>query len=375
MMADIMETIHLPLGERSYDIVIGAGLVGTLYDLTKDVLKRPRAVIITDENVAALHLNTAVEALKNNDIKVDTITVPAGEGSKSFANFEKVINRLLELEVERKDVVIALGGGVVGDLTGFAAATLRRGIEFIQVPTSLLAQVDSSVGGKTGINTKFGKNLLGAFHQPKKVIIDLEMLDTLPARELRAGYAEVIKYGLIDDLEFFEWLEKKGHLMVSNDADREIQAYAIGHSCRSKARIVAEDEREGGKRALLNLGHTFGHALEAECAYDGTLLHGEAVAIGMVMALDLACKLGLADTREQSRLINHLRSVDMYATGSELTKTFTVDALMKHMAQDKKVEDGKMVFITGAMGKAEVRRDIDASIIRKVLQNSLEAVV
>ncbi|UTW56838.1 3-dehydroquinate synthase [Kordiimonas sp. SCSIO 12610] len=374
-MADIMETIHLPLGERSYDIVIGAGLVGTLYDLTKDVLKRPRAVIITDENVAALHLNTAVEALKNNDIKVDTITVPAGEGSKSFANFEKVINRLLELEVERKDVVIALGGGVVGDLTGFAAATLRRGIEFIQVPTSLLAQVDSSVGGKTGINTKFGKNLLGAFHQPKKVIIDLEMLDTLPARELRAGYAEVIKYGLIDDLEFFEWLEKKGHLMVSNDADREIQAYAIGHSCRSKARIVAEDEREGGKRALLNLGHTFGHALEAECAYDGTLLHGEAVAIGMVMALDLACKLGLADTREQSRLINHLRSVDMYATGSELTKTFTVDALMKHMAQDKKVEDGKMVFITGAMGKAEVRRDIDASIIRKVLQNSLEAVV
>lgn len=372
-MSKIFETIHLPLDDRSYDIVIGTGLVADLHTHVADLLKRPRVVIITDENVAALHLKTVENALTSKGIQVDTITVAAGEASKSFASFENVINQLLALEVERKDMLIALGGGVVGDLTGFAAATLRRGIEFIQVPTSLLAQVDSSVGGKTGINTKYGKNLLGAFHQPRKVVIDLEVLDTLPARELRAGYAEVVKYGLIDDIEFFEWLEQNGHLILSADANRDAQAYAVAHSCRAKARIVAEDEREAGKRALLNLGHTFGHALEAECGYDGTLLHGEAVAIGMVMALDLGYELGLAGDGDKARLMDHFRKVDMYAVSSQIDKNFTVDTLIRHMAQDKKVEDGKMVFITGAIGKAEVRRDIDMKTIEKVLKNSLEA--
>ena len=372
MTDHIFETVHLPLDDRSYDIVIGSGLVANLYAYISDLLKRPRAVIITDENVAALHLNAVTTSLVDNGVMVDSIIVPAGEGSKSFANFENVIDQLLALEVERKDIVIALGGGVVGDLTGFAAATLRRGIEFIQVPTSLLAQVDSSVGGKTGINTKFGKNLVGAFHQPKKVIIDLNMLDTLPARELRAGYAEVVKYGLIDDLVFFEWLEENGQLVLSPNGDRKAQAYAIAHSCKAKARIVSEDEREGGKRALLNLGHTFGHALEAECGYDGTLLHGEAVAIGMIMALDLANLLNLADTNEKDRVVQHLRSVDMLATASQIDKTMPVDTLLGHMAQDKKVEDGKMVFITGAMGSAEIRKDVDLGMVKKVLANSLE---
>jgi 3-dehydroquinate synthase len=372
-MSKIFETIHLPLDDRSYDIVIGTGLVADLHTHVADLLKRPRMVIITDENVAALHLKTVENTLTSKGIQVDTITVAAGEASKSFASFENVINQLLALEVERKDMLIALGGGVVGDLTGFAAATLRRGIEFIQVPTSLLAQVDSSVGGKTGINTKYGKNLLGAFHQPRKVVIDLEMLDTLPARELRAGYAEVVKYGLIDDIEFFEWLEQNGHLILSAGANRDAQAYAVAHSCRAKARIVAEDEREAGKRALLNLGHTFGHALEAECGYDGTLLHGEAVAIGMIMALDLGYELGLAGDSDKARLMDHFRKVDMYAVSSQIDKNFTVDTLIRHMAQDKKVEDGKMVFITGAIGKAEVRRDIDMKTIEKVLKNSLEA--
>jgi 3-dehydroquinate synthase len=372
-MPRLFETVHLPLDERSYDILIGQGLVAHLPDYIGQLLKRPRTVIITDENVADLHLNTVVRSLADHNITVDTIIVPPGERSKSFAAFEEVINQLLELEVERKDTLIALGGGVVGDLTGFAAATLRRGIEFIQVPTTLLAQVDSSVGGKTGINTKFGKNLLGAFHQPKKVIIDLDMLDTLPARELRAGYAEVVKYGLIDDIKFFEWLEENGHLVLSPNGDRAAQAYAIAHSCKAKARIVSEDEREGGKRALLNLGHTFGHALEAECGYDGTLLHGEAVAIGMVMALDLAHSVGVANATEQDRLIKHLRSVDMLATASQIDKIMTVDALLAHMAQDKKVEDGKMVFITGAMGAAEIRGDVDLAVVKRVLMNSLEA--
>ncbi len=365
----VNKTVHVPLGDRAYNIHIGEGLLAGLGELIKPVLRRPRTVIITDENIAPLHLKKAEAALEAAGIKNDSIILPAGEGTKSYDHFASLTNQLLELNVERKDTLIALGGGVIGDITGFAAAVLRRGMDFIQVPTTLLAQVDSSVGGKTGINTPYGKNLIGAFHQPQMVVIDLEFLDTLPQRELQAGYAEVVKYGLIDDPEFFSWLEDNGALLRTGD--REAQTFAIARSCEAKARIVAEDEKESGKRALLNLGHTFGHALEAECGYDGTLLHGEGVAIGMAMALDLSVRMGIAPEADLERYLKHLSSVNMRGRAHQIEKPLAADKLLGHMAQDKKVDAGEIVFIIGPIGGARVQKGVDLNLVRAVLETSL----
>lgn len=369
-MTSILNTVSVDLGDRSYDIKVGTGLIASLGQIVAPVLQQNKVVIVTDETIAKLHLLTAQEALEAANILVSTVILPAGESTKSFEQFQKLTNRLLELGTERKDTLIALGGGVIGDITGFAASVLRRGIDFIQVPTTLLAQVDSSVGGKTGINTPFGKNLIGAFHQPKLVVVDLNALDTLPERELKAGYAEVIKYGLIDDLSFFCWLEENGKAIGAGN--RETQAYAVAKSCEAKARIVAEDEFEAGKRALLNLGHTFGHALEAECGYDGTLLHGEAVAIGMAMALELSVLMSIAEQKDLDRYIAHLRSVNMMYAASQIDKPLNADKLIAHMAQDKKVEAGEIVFVLGSIGGASTHKGVDLSLVKTVIQNSID---
>ncbi len=370
MSGTVLKTVPVDLGDRAYDIQIGVGIMAQMGTLVGPVLRSKRAIVITDENVAPLYLDAAQKSLADAGIKSDAVVLPAGEATKSFANFEKLTNRLLELGTERKDTLIALGGGVIGDITGFAAAVLRRGMDFIQVPTSLLAQVDSSVGGKTGINTPFGKNLIGAFHQPKMVVVDLQVLDSLPARELQAGYAEVVKYGLIDDPDFFSWLEENGARLRAGD--RDAQAIAVAKSCEAKARIVAEDEFEAGKRALLNLGHTFGHALEAECGYDGTLLHGEGVAIGMAMALDTSVRMGLAPAADLARYVAHLKSVNMMATASQIGKSLVADTLLAHMSQDKKVDAGEIVFILGPIGGAATHKGVDLNIIKAVLQDSID---
>ncbi len=367
----LMHTVPVALGDRSYDILIGDGLLGTLGDLVAPVLRQKRVTIITDSNVAKLHLKAARAALEAAGIHVHEIILPAGEATKSYVQFGELLDKLLALGVERKDTLIALGGGVIGDITGFAAAVLRRGVDFIQVPTSLLAQVDSSVGGKTGINTSSGKNLVGAFHQPKQVIIDLALLDTLPARELQAGYAEVVKYGFIDNPDFFSWLEGNGNGVLTGE--RKEQAYAVAESCKAKARIVAEDEFEAGKRALLNLGHTFGHALEAECGYDGTLLHGEGVAIGMVMALDLSVRMGLAKPSDLERANQHLRATGLKVSAAEINKPLDASKLLSHMAQDKKVDAGEIVFILGPIGGAATHKGVDLDLVRLVLEDSLRA--
>ncbi len=369
----VQEIVNVDLGDRAYEIRIGYGLIREIGSHVSDILKRPKVVIVADRNVADLHLDTLLDGMKVSGIEAKSILIEPGEASKSFSILEQLLDDLLAMGVERNDRVIAFGGGVVGDLVGFASSILRRGIDFIQIPTTLLAQVDSSVGGKTGINTPRGKNLVGTFHQPLRVIMDLDLLTTLPPRELRAGYAEVVKYGLIDDPDFFEWLEENGHLILSANGDMVATIYAISKSCQAKARIVAEDERESGKRALLNLGHTFGHALEAECGYDGTLLHGEAVAIGMVMALDLGHMLGLADAGDKDRLIKHLRAMDMRATIADIGVPMKAETLLAHMAQDKKVEDGKLVFITGGIGTATIHKDIDEATVLRVLENALDA--
>ena len=282
--------VPVALGPRAYDIAIGRGLLASLGQRIKDLRPGARVAIVTDETVARLHLNATESALKSAGIDSGRIVVSAGEGSKNYATFENVCEAIIAARVERNDLVLALGGGVIGDLAGFAAASVRRGLDFVQVPTTLLAQVDSSVGGKTGINSRQGKNLIGAFHQPVLVVADTALLDTLPKRDFRAGYAEVAKYGLLGDAQFFAWLEKNWQDVFAGGPARE---HAIAVCCRGKAGIVARDERETGERALLNLGHTFGHALEAGCGFSDRLLHGEAVALGMALAFEFSAHKGL----------------------------------------------------------------------------------
>lgn len=370
-------TVHLPLGERSYDIVIEGGILDRLEDYLAPIVGKSRLFVITEDNVAALYETKVKAALKRGGFDGHWLTLEPGESSKSFATFEALTNELLDIGIERSDIIIALGGGVIGDLAGFAAASVLRGIDFIQIPTTLLSQVDSSVGGKTGINTPFGKNLLGAFHQPKAVLIDPNVLSTLPKRELLAGYAEVVKYGLIDDPGFFDWLEANGARLLGQEAGNQqlaLQIEAIRKSCKAKARVVAEDEREAGKRALLNLGHTFGHALEAECGYDGTLLHGEAVAIGMVMALDLSVRMGLAAKIDRDRLVKHWKAIGMKRSAADIGIEFEPKKLVAHMAKDKKAEAGSVGFILGPIGGAAMHRGVELDLVEAVLHDSINGV-
>ena len=368
------QTLTLNLGDRSYDIHIGDKLLDTVGAILAPLLKAKRVFVVSESTVMSHQGDRLTAALQQSDIEAKWFILNPGESTKSVAQYESLVSSLLAAGIDRSDTIVAFGGGVIGDLAGFAAATVLRGINFVQIPTTLLAQVDSSVGGKTGINMPQGKNLLGAFYQPKAVIIDVSTLETLPRRELLAGYAEVVKYGVIDDPDFFSWLEKNGLQIVARGTGPSgvaARTHAIAHSCAAKARIVAEDEREHGKRALLNLGHTFGHALEAECDYSGILLHGEAVGIGMIMALDASVRLSLADAADLERVAAHLKAVGMKTSAREIGRAMTADALMVHMNKDKKVEAGTIGFILGGIGMAAVHRGVDLEIIKAVLDDSL----
>jgi 3-dehydroquinate synthase len=340
----LVETLRVQLAERSYDISIGPGLVARAGAAMLPLMRRKQAIIVTDETVARHHLAPLRQSLAEHGIVHQAIVLPPGEGTKDLAHFGRLVDDALALGIERGTMLVALGGGVVGDITGFAAATLLRGIDFVQIPTTLLAQVDSSVGGKTAINTAAGKNLLGAFYQPRLVLADTETLATLPRREVRAGYGEIVKYGLIRDAGFFDWLEADGRAVC--DLEPSALTRAVMVSCRMKADIVAADERETGDRALLNFGHTFGHALEAETGFGDRLLHGEAVALGMVLAFDFAVRLGLASGQDSYRTRRHLAQSGLPTTLAELGLAGNrADRLLSHMAKDKKVRDGAITLI------------------------------
>jgi len=370
--ADI--TVDVALGDRAYDIVIGRGVLQSLGQRIAALRPGVRTAIVTDRTVAKHWLEPAERSLAEAGIPTSRVVVEEGEISKTYAGLEKVSEALIAAKIERNDLVIALGGGVVGDLAGFAAAILRRGVDFVQVPTSLLAQVDSSVGGKTGINSPQGKNLLGAFHQPVLVIADTSVLDTLSPRQFRAGYAEVAKYGVLGDEAFFTWLEANYADIFSGGAARE---HAIATSCRAKAAIVSRDERENGERALLNLGHTFGHALEAATGFSDRLFHGEGVSIGMVLAAEFSARLGMVSAADAARVERHLASAGLPThlqdiAGFAQEGLADADALMALMAQDKKVKRGKLTFILlQAIGRAVVANDVEPALVRDFLQQKL----
>lgn len=366
-----VEKLHVELGERSYDIIVGAGLIEHAATWIAPVLARPRCIIVTDKNVAPHYLAPLSASLEKAGVQVGAITLTAGEQTKSFAQFQLLCETILEQKVERSTTLIALGGGVIGDLVGYTAASILRGMPFVQVPTTLLSQVDSSVGGKTGINTKHGKNLVGAFYQPKLVLADTAALNTLDRRQLLAGYAEVVKYGLIDSPDFYNWLERNAQAMLDGDMDK--RRHAVLASCAAKARVVAEDELETGKRALLNLGHTFGHALEAETGYGGALLHGEAVSIGTAMAFDLSQRLDLCPGQDSGRVAAHFAAIGMASDLHALdTAGWTTEKLLDHMSRDKKVEDGQMTFILArGIGQAFISRDVEGAAVHELLDHWL----
>jgi 3-dehydroquinate synthase len=361
--------VRVALGARSYDIFIGCGLLALLGEKIARVRPHAKIAIVSDETVARHHLASTLAAVQAAGLEASSIVVPPGEGSKSFAVFQRLCEDLLAHRIERGDLVVALGGGVIGDLAGFAAAVARRGIDYVQVPTTLLAQVDSSVGGKTGINSVHGKNLIGAFHQPILVLADTGLLDTLPAREFRAGYAEVVKYGLISDAAFYAWLDANRREVFAGGAARD---HAIATSCRAKADFVARDERESGDRALLNFGHTFGHALEAAAGFSDRLHHGEAVALGMSLAFDFSVRLGLAAPEESERVRGHLSAAGLPTKISGLDGPPTLDQLMALIGQDKKVRRGRITLIlTRGIGSAFVCPDVDAQEVRDFLAEKL----
>ncbi len=363
-----------PRGWPSYDIHIGPGLLARAGELIAPLLARPRTLVITDENVARAHLATLEHGLSDAGIAFEALVLPPGEATKSWRHLQRLVEFILAERLERNDHIIAFGGGVIGDLAGFAAATARRGMPFIQIPTTLLAQVDSSVGGKTGINSPdHGKNLIGAFHQPSLVLADTHVLNTLPRRELLAGYAEVVKYGLLGDAAFFAWLEEHGADVIAGDEDA--RRHAIATSCRAKAAIVTEDAREKGRRALLNLGHTFGHALEAALGYDGSLLHGEAVAIGMAQAFRFSERLGICPPGRAARVAAHLAAAglptDVRALNNRLPGP---QGLLELMRQDKKAQGGRLVFIlVRDIGEAFIARDVREEDVLAFLEEELAA--
>ena len=366
---DPPQSLDVSLPSSNYQVVIGEGLLERAGALLAPILPQKRAVIITDESVGPLHLPALQDGLAQTGITASVITVPPGEASKSLHSWENVVSQLLDQRVERRTTIIALGGGVIGDLAGFAAATTLRGLPFVQVPTTLLAQVDSSVGGKTGVNTAHGKNLIGAFHQPRMVIADTATLATLPVRELRAGYAEIVKAGLIGDAGFFAWCEQNGPALLAGD--RIAQAEAIHRACAFKAEVVGDDEREekpSDGRALLNLGHTFAHALEAEYGYTGGLLHGEAVAVGVGLAFRLSARLGLCSDQEAERVVNHVAVSGLPAELSTLNRRFSAATLIGHMRRDKKVRDGALTFVLArGIGQAFTARDVPEDVVVSLL--------
>jgi 3-dehydroquinate synthase len=363
--------VTVALGARTYDIVIGRNQIATLGARVAALKPGAKAAIVTDDAVAGLHLKAAEAALAAQGMATNHIVVEAGEATKSFAGFECVCEALIAARVERGDLVVALGGGVVGDLAGFAAATVRRGLDYVQVPTTLLAQVDSAVGGKTAINSRHGKNLVGVFHQPILVVADTSVLDTLPLRQFRAGYAEIAKYGLLGDAGFFAWLEANAREVFAGGAARE---HAIATSCRMKAAIVAGDEREAGDRALLNLGHTFGHALEAAAGFSDRLLHGEAVALGMVLAAEFSARLGMLAPEAVGRATRHLAGAGLPVSFADVEGGVPdADRLMKLMLQDKKVKRGKLTFVLlRDIGAAYISHDVDPALLRAFLAEKLD---
>lgn len=366
--------VNVGLGDRAYDIVIGRGVLAELGTRIAALRPGARTAIVTDASVAKHWLEPAEAALAAAGIATTRIITGEGEATKSYAGLEQVSEALIAAKIERNDLVIALGGGVIGDLAGFAASIVRRGVDFVQVPTSLLAQVDSSVGGKTGINSPHGKNLVGAFHQPVLVIADTSVLDTLSPRQFRAGYAEVAKYGVLGDLDFFNWLDANHAEIFAGGAARE---HAIAMSCRAKAAIVARDERETGDRALLNLGHTFGHALEAATGFSDRLFHGEGVAVGMVLAAEFSARLNMISEAEAARVPRHLASVGLPTrlqdiAGFQQEGLGDADTLLALMGQDKKVKRGKLTFILlEEIGKAVIVNEVDPAKVRDFLQEKL----
>ncbi|MBD8067033.1 3-dehydroquinate synthase [Devosia sp. PTR5] len=371
-MPQIDHTVHVALGERAYDILIGPRLLEEAGAILADRFPGRRFGIVTDETVAKAQLPRLQTALDAAGLSYSAIVLPPGEATKSYSALEQVVEGLLAARLERGDLVIALGGGVIGDLAGFAAAITRRGMDFVQMPTSLLAQVDSSVGGKTGINSPQGKNLVGAFHQPRLVLADLSTLDTLPLRQFAAGYAEVVKYGLIDDPQFFEWLEaNRSEIFAGGPARGE----AIARCCAHKARVVIEDETETGVRALLNLGHTFGHALEKDTGYSDRLLHGEGVSIGMVLAHGFSTRLGLAPGQDASRVENHLKAAGLPTRLADIPGEIgSTETLMAAVAQDKKVQRGALTFIlTRGIGQAFIEKNVDPQVVHGYLEEMRSA--
>jgi len=368
------QTLSVDLGDRSYDIHIGKGLIDTIEEYlpySLDDLKTRSVFILYDKNVYP-YVQVMEGALGQKGVDTKIFAMKGGEPTKSYDGYFKVMDWLLENGVNRKSILMAVGGGVIGDLGGFAAASVMRGIDFVQVPTTLLAQVDSSVGGKTGINTAQGKNLVGAFYQPKAVICDLGTLGTLPDRELKAGYAEIVKYGLINDLAFFEWLEQNGEKVLSLEQDA--LSYAVYTSCAAKARVVNADEHEKGMRALLNLGHTFGHALEVAAHYDGRLLHGEAVSIGMVMAFDLSSKMGLCPQEHPARVEAHLKACGLKTQIADIQPHLsqTSEDLWDNMTRDKKASGGKIGFIlTRGIGQAFQTTDVEQDAVLSLIKERL----
>lgn len=364
--------VHVDLGERSYDIHVGPALLTQAALWLKPLLSRPALVVIADAAIAENHLATLISGLEEQDIDVRHYIVASGEASKSFAQVEQLCEWLLDQQLSRGDLIVALGGGVIGDLTGFAAAILKRGTRFVQIPTTLLAQVDSSVGGKTGINTRHGKNLIGAFHQPEIVLADTSVLGSLPERDYRAGYAEIIKYGVLGDADFFKWLESENAKILARDPDAVMRA--VTRSCEMKAEIVKRDERETGDRALLNLGHTFAHAFEAYAGYDGKLLHGEAVGLGMVLAMAYSVRRGLCPQADATRVADLVAAAGLPATIGDIAGrggnigNFIADDLLNAIAQDKKVIDGRLrLVLARAIGAAFVEETVDANDLKQFL--------
>ena len=361
--------IPVVLAERAYEVLVGPGLIDQAGRLLAPILPRGRTAVVTDRNVADHHGERLAAALERGGVAVDIIVLPPGEGSKSFEGLASLCDQLLALGLDRGDVITAFGGGVVGDLAGFAAAIYKRGIDFVQIPTTLLAQVDSSVGGKTAIDTARGKNLIGAFHQPRRVLADLDVLATLPPREVRAGYAEIIKYGLLGDAAFFAWLEAHAPAVMALEV--EALSHAVARSVEMKAEIVAEDEREAGRRALLNLGHTFAHALEAETGYGEALLHGEAVGAGCALAFRFSASQGLCDAGQAARAVAAIAACGLPTRLDQVAGApFSAERLIAHMAQDKKAEAGRLTFVlVRAIGEAFVAKGVDTEAVRRFLMD------